>query len=87
MGVDHEYAVGQHVDDRLLVCPLPDDRVVLRRVEQRRRALRTEQPEHVLVRGVVVDGTSHMLYLSVPEGRLDESRAVLDAATRTFTVG
>jgi hypothetical protein len=42
---------------------------------------------HVAYRGVVADGRSYGLYLSVPEGRWVESRAVLRVATETFRPG
>jgi hypothetical protein len=39
---------------------------------------------HVLYRGVVTGGRTFGLYLSVPAGRWDESRAVLQTAADTF---
>jgi len=47
-------------------------------------ARKTSTRKHVLVRGITVDGTSYMLYLSVPEARFAADRAFLDEATRTF---
>lgn len=43
-----------------------------------------EQQRHVLYRGVVVDGRTYGIYLSVPADRWAESKPVFQVAADTF---
>ena len=43
-----------------------------------------EQQRHVLYRGVVVDGRTYGIYLSVPADRWEESKPVFQVAADTF---
>ena len=43
-----------------------------------------KQQRHVLYRGIVLDGRTYGIYLSVPAGRWEESRGAFQVAADTF---